>query len=253
MPRGDRYNARMSLDVIMEKASDTLARMDYLACEALCEQALAQARAAQDWAYYGRILLPLQESRRQRRMIAAEGAVRLGTRDLTGDAESWLAQFDAGCLVVTQPNGRHDAARLHEHARRSRRWVEVLFADSQTDEPFWTVRTFSGPAASCRVPAPRPDWRNAWLTPKTTSPQARASGSTPAGANSASATPADWFLDAAEKLGDAMIASVTSSDPRQRIAALEQCLFALPSHELLHQRLGDAARAACLIRESASA
>ncbi len=237
----------MSLDLIMESASDALARMDYLTCESLCEQALALARAGDNWAYSGRILLPLQEARRQRRMIAAEATIRLGTANLAGDPENWLSQLEAGCVVVTHPHGRQEAARLHQAARKQRLWIEVLFADSRTDEAMWTVRTFTGPDVSCRMTAPRPEWRNVWLARETKPVGTKKSSLSPG------ATPGDWFLDAAEKLGDAMMAAADAGPPRQRIEALEQCLLALPSHELLHQRLGDAVRAACLIHEPATA
>jgi len=67
-----------TLDALMEDASRALAEMDYLTCESLCLKALAAAREDGNWAYYKRILLPLQEVRRQRRMIAADGDVVLG-------------------------------------------------------------------------------------------------------------------------------------------------------------------------------
>ena len=59
-------------------------------------------------------------------------------------------------------------------------------------------------------------------------------------------SPADWFLDAAERLGDAVLDGVAARDARQRVAELEACLEAAPDHEILHQRLWDAVKAARL-------
>ena len=67
------------VDAIMEDASQALSRMDYLSCETFCLKALSLARRAKRWPVYARILLPLQETRRQRRMIAAAGVIRLGS------------------------------------------------------------------------------------------------------------------------------------------------------------------------------
>jgi hypothetical protein len=75
-------SATPSIDSLMQQAIDALTRMQYLACETLCLRALAAASELGSWDSYARILLPLQESRRQRRLIAADGAIRLGAADI---------------------------------------------------------------------------------------------------------------------------------------------------------------------------
>ncbi|MEX2216813.1 MAG: hypothetical protein WD768_22050 [Phycisphaeraceae bacterium] len=229
-----------SLDTIMEDASLALAKMDYLTGEATCLKALSLASEQRDWAYYGRILLPLQECRRQRRMIAAEGVVRLGTADLTGAAESWLGDLPEGCIVLTHPHSREDARRLQAAARDRQHHVEVLFADNEASASRWKLCAFTGPSIEVEVAAPPAAWRNAWLRPG-------------AVAEKGAKLPADWFVDATEKLGDALLARVTTENPRQRIAELEACLAAMSDHEILHQRLADAARDARLAAASAAA
>ncbi len=99
------------LNAIMERASVALQAMDYATCEAACLEALRVARHGRQWADYARVLLPLQEARRQRRMNAADGTFRLGTGDLAGGPDSWLAALAPGCIVVTPPHDRADAAR----------------------------------------------------------------------------------------------------------------------------------------------
>jgi len=220
------------IDSIMQAASEALARMDYLEAEALCLEALGRARQAGDWAYYGRILLPLQECRRQRRMIAAAAGVRLGTGDIEADTCPWPATGQAGCIVVTHPHTAETARSIEQTARQQRRYIEVLLADNPSSAEAWTLRSFAGPTVQCVVPAPDPSWRDRWLTPS-----ADEAVKQPVG-------PADWFLDACEALGDAALASVQHPPgTEQRIAALEQCLEVVRDHEILHQQLGQAARA----------
>ncbi len=239
---------RDDIDQIMERASQVLAGMDYLECEALCVQALALARQRRDWDYYARILLPLQESRRQRRIIAAAGVVRLGTSETPPDAAaSLLEKFDSGCIVLTHPLNALDAAALQTEARTRRRHIEVLFADNPANAATWTLRSFNGTQVSLTTPAPPADWRDRWLTPDEQrtmaapvvlpgTPQEEIVTTTPT-------TPADWFLVAMEALGDAALARVDASlESEARLKALETCLEAVTDHEILHQRLADTAR-----------
>jgi len=211
------------LDEIMEQASQALADMDYLACEALCVQALTEAREQKRYRYYARVLLPLQEARRQRRMIAAQGEVLLGgTAGGTAggaaegiDWDAWLAEDKPGCLALTHPNTVEDAKALAERAREQGRFVEVLFADNQPDTAKWLLRAYEGPEVSCEVDAP-----------------------------TESQAPSQWFLNATEKLGDAALSTVDETlTGEARVEALEARLRVFPDHELLHQHLAQAARA----------
>jgi hypothetical protein len=228
-----------TLDELMEQASQALARMDYLTCERLCVQALGQARQQKRWAYYARILLPLQEARRQRRQIAAEGTIRLGTASLAGAPADWLDQLTAGCILVTHPHTADDAKALADAVHEKQRFVEVLFADCEiTDDP-WRVRSFQGPRIEVRRPAPPDAWRDRWIQAEEHAEPAPADQSQ---------TPADWFLDTSEALGDAATEKIEArSDAipggEQRVWLLEEALPVTADHEILHQKLGDAARA----------
>jgi hypothetical protein len=223
--------ATAELDAIMEDASTALVRMEYLRSEALSLKALRLARAAGNWAYYARILLPLQEARRQRRIIAAEGWVRLGTSDLSGDPAKWLDTIQAGSIVVTHPHNAEAAHSLDRLARRRQRYVEVLFADNSSDSPTWTLRSFTGPAVQRDVPAPPREWIGRWLKQGDVA-------KTPDGK-----TPGDWFIDATEALGDAAMESVAPrGDALAKVEALETCLEVVTDHEFIHQHLGAAAR-----------
>jgi hypothetical protein len=223
------------LGSIMESASRALAHLDYLGAEAQCLEALALARGQRDWATYARVLLPLQEVRRHRRLIAAEGVVRLGTPSLPGDPLSWLDGLKTGCFVLTHPHRAQAARILVQAVRDHRLFVEVLLADNPATDQRWTLRSFAGLEVTCPMPAPPADWIDRPL--RSPPPRPNPPGPWP--------RPADWFIDATEALGDAALAHVPPGlDPAARIAALERCLDVVSDHELIHQRLWDAARAA---------
>lgn len=252
-----------TLDELMEEASQALVRTDYLRCEELCLEALAEARHRGEWDYYARILLPLQEARRQRRMIAAEGVIRLGTSELASDPSEWLDYMPSGCIVVTQPHARDHAASLALEARAGtverrerKKYVEVLYADNLPEAPRWTLRSYAGPDVTCDFPAPPADWLNRWINvpaePAPTKPT-EAAGSLSHLASQAAAEPApeagckrpaDWVLDAAEALGDAALARVGDGPPSpELLRELERCLEVVTDHEIIHQRLAATARA----------
>ncbi len=245
------------LDTAMEAASQALHAMRYGICEQRCLEALALAGENRDWGAYARILLPLQEARRQRRMIAGEGVIRLGSGQLEGDPTAWLDRIQAGCVVLTHPHNAPTACRLTQWARDRQRCVEVLLADNPPTAQRWTLRSFQGPAVACDRQAPPAHWVDTWLMPddpsRSTPPPADRLGpgppdhaieTAPTHGPTGVRDAADWFLDACEALGDAALGRVHDplGDPR-RVAALEQCLAVVTDHELLHQALGEAARA----------
>ncbi len=224
------------LDALMERASVALVGMDYLTCEDLCLEALAQARAEERWAYYARVLLPLQEARRHRRMIAAEGVVRLGSTSLDlADPQLAAKEASPGCLVLTHPHTVADAATLVAHAREQHLFLEVLFCDNTTSDETWRVTSHDGSPVAVSLPAPPPAWRDrplAWDQPP------------PPTARKTPSRPADWVIDAGEALGDAALSQVAGiTAPAQRLVALEACLLTAPDHELILQHLGATVRA----------
>lgn len=182
-------DAAQQIDALMEQASAALVAMRYAQCEKLCVEAMDLARTAEDFERLGRIMLPLQEARRQRRQ-AAEDA---GTVVLTGQplvAGEILDRHPRGCLLLTDPPySRDDASALRDLARQRELFVEVLRLDD-------------------------------------------------AGLTAA-------FCHAMENNGDAAVAhALRESDPVARVDALLGRLDQIGDHEIAHQRLADAARAA---------
>ncbi len=90
------------IDQIMERASQALVKTDYLACERLCLEALRASEAAKDYQRIARILMPLQEARRQRRQNAADAGVAL-LGEPRRSPEKILDEHSTGCLMLLDP------------------------------------------------------------------------------------------------------------------------------------------------------
>lgn len=243
----------IDLDHTMQQASTELVAMRYLDAERLCLAALEAAVETRSWSYVARILLPLQEARRQRRMIAADTAVQLGTAE-ADDLAAWMESSETrggpdGCLLATPPCTIADARGALQRIREQNRYAEVLFAETEVetdidldDDTPWRVVSLLDPQVRVELPAPCPAWQGRPLRPGDADWH-------PPAATVEAPTPADWFLDAAERLGNAAIASASGiADPRERFHELYRRLEAAPDHELLHQALADAARIMCRVQ-----
>lgn len=120
------------IDPLMERASAALAEMDYLTCERLCEQALQLARDGDDFDRYARILLPLQECRRQRRQIAEDHGTAVFAGEEREDVGLILKAQPTGCiLLLDPPYSADDASALRAAARENEQMVEVLLLDQK--------------------------------------------------------------------------------------------------------------------------
>ncbi len=232
----------------MEKASAALLERDYLTCELYAERALTEARRLESWDDYARILMPLQESRRQRRMIAAEGWMIFGPERVQTVLDSLAAsgpapgpkpyssagkqpgEIYAAQIVVTAPLGAPEARQIWKEAVRRRLWIEVLLAEGSG--PSRTVRSWRDREIAASITAPEGCPIGSWLEPE----QAVSQGKT-------SISPSAWFQDAAETLGDAAVAmQAERSSSVAKLDRLAQAIDAVPDHEILHQRLADVAR-----------
>lgn len=217
-----------AIDDLMETASQALAQLQYARCETLCLEALAHARLANDWVMAQRVLLPLQEARRQLRQAAIDGAAQLGVKEKATPLDAVVSGWSAGVLVLTWPYTASDAAALELQLREAHRPIEVLFADNHAESESWTISTYVGPRVSVEVPAPKPDWVGRPVQVLGMKPP----------------TPAHWFMKANEALGDAAIQSITSKPGTiEYFDDMGEALSAVGDHEILHQRLADAARA----------
>ncbi|MEQ9454216.1 MAG: hypothetical protein RLN76_06445 [Phycisphaeraceae bacterium] len=233
---------------IMEQASRALAERDYLTAEQHAEQALLDARQRESWDDYARILMPLQESRRQRRIIAAEGWLLLGSESseaiLKGLAEagpepgpkphadpgSEPGKILAAQIVLTAPIKPDDAERIWREARRRRLWVELLMAEGSGNAR--KARSWRNRSIEADILSPPDLPHGTWIEPAKASkaPKQGLSGSA-------------WFQLASEQLGDAALKPLTNEQPSIALLdRLAQAVDAVPDHEILHQRLWDSAR-----------
>ena len=217
-----------ALDDLMQTASRALAEMDYARCEALCTQAFDRARAEQDWVMVQRVLLPLQEARRQKRQAAIDRLILLGTTAQKGPLDALVADPRCGCIVLTRPYTRADSAELDALVRQHHRAIELLYADNAPTDPTWRIKAYRGPGVVADLPAPDAAWVGRWIDPLATKPP----------------TPAHWFMRASEALGDAALACVDAPlGSLERFDRLAEALQSAGDHEILHQRLAQAAKA----------
>ena len=237
----------------MEAASRLLVEMRYAEAEHACAAALADARAAEDWSHFSRILLPLQEARRQRRMAAADARVHF--LPMGNIATPPIPGITAGCVCLTTPefddDAELDARAFADHHDAAGHHVQVLLA--RPDGATWRVRSFgrAGEAFEADVPAPPP----AFLEAGHVDANAAAID-----ADERPMTAGHWFIAATEALGDAGLAACRARvDPHSEgarvtaadVDAAAAVLDASGDHELLHQHLR--ALAARLAQQSTGA
>lgn len=201
------------IDALMERASAALSATRWFEAERLAWDALIQAHGATEYERMGRILLPLQEARRQRFQAALDASG--GTIVLIEEPfpEEWCP--DPGCYLVRPPLVGADARRLRRAALEAEVPAAIICREPATmlgDCPIVAI----GPGTTVRTKIDPPD--------------------DPDHPDLA------WFVSAMELLGEAAIAGV---DPGLHVEKqLEQLLGrleAIPEHEGLHQ----SAEAAC--------
>ncbi len=205
----------------MERASVALESMRYFEAERLCVRALERAYAAFDYIAMARIVLPLQESRRQKRQLACDaGAVMVvGDAGLAGGASV------AGCYLFRPPMIGADAREFRERADSGGVPVFVLTREPMSLDGRWPIVSV-GSTKSVRAKV-EPPW-----------PVARVEESPTRDDSEGREVPLMWFEAAAEALGDAAIGALKpDAHPVWRVDDLLEALGAFPYHEKLHQAL----------------
>jgi hypothetical protein len=219
------------VDDLMERASKALLDADYFEVEKLAKKALATARKANDFERMARVLLPLQEARRQRRHEAADTGIRMV---LTARPEKGVLL--PGMYLVQPPLIGADARRIREEAEAARTPIVIVCREPMTRTGHWPVLAVgSGALTTTRT------FRTKITPPAGVEP--RETGMT----RDAIHEPPDaaWFQGANEALGDHAIAGVKPDEhPWWRVDDLMEALDALPDHEKLHQALAAACRSA---------
>jgi len=142
------------IDAIMERASEALQAGRYLQSERLCVEALDAARAADDFDRYARIVLPLQEARRQRRQLASDHGVAVFSGHHRS-AEQLLDSHDAGCLLlIDPPYTADDLQSVRRLADERDLYIEAALVNAaDLRGVFEAVLERQGDAALTNVPA----------------------------------------------------------------------------------------------------
>jgi hypothetical protein len=257
-----RENTLRQIDQAMESASVSLVAGRYFECERLCVEALDAAHRSHDYERMSRILLPLQEARRQKRDLARDA----GTVTVIDSVLPAPGELKPGFYFVRPPRVGLDGRLLREIGDKAEVPIVVVVREPTTRTGLCPVVALGPVTLRTRVPPPsepvappvaRPAGRlsKAKGTPVPSTEASTGRGSkAKAAAIPASTPPVDpdlivpdprWLLEANEALGDAAIRDVR---PLRSSAALAEELYlrlqSMPDHEKLHQALADACRRA---------
>lgn len=201
------------IDTLMERASGALAKSRYFECERLANEALELAHVTHDYERMARILLALQEARRNRRLAAID----LKRITVLEEMPAEEASIAPGCYLVQPPLVGADGRELRERALHDDVPVLVVVREPKTRAGLWPVVMIGPITVRDRITPPRNE----------------------------SKVDMAWFIAASEALGDAAIAEVDPDlAPADRVAALLDRLNTVVDHEKLHQELMDACKAA---------
>ncbi|MBY0311251.1 MAG: hypothetical protein K2W85_04215 [Phycisphaerales bacterium] len=235
------------IDALMEQSSAALVKRDYFAAERLASSALRRAYAAGDFERMARIVLPLQEARRQKRDLAVDsGKIYIVDSELPQGKT-----LKPGCYLISPPRVGVDGRLLREMADEREVPTVVIVREPPSREGLWPIVAV-GPVTVRTKVAPPPPAKPA-AKKKPAKPTATKKGKTAEPAEPAVAPVGEpvlttaWFLSTSELLGDAAIAQIAATLPAaSRVDALMDRLEAHPDHEKLHQRLAEACREAIL-------
>lgn len=197
----------------MEEASEALVATQYFDAERLCVEALSLAHQAHDYERMGRILMPLQEARRQRRQQACD-VKKLVKLEKYSDLEVLLTgvqPIKSGCYLLCPPLVGADARELRERAISERVPVLAVAREPETRLGLWPVVMVGPLTVRARIAPPKK-------------------------------LDANWVQKACEALGDAAVAMIDPGEAAcDRVDHAMELLAAVVDHERLHQAL----RAAC--------
>lgn len=206
--KGISARTRAQIDQWMEAASEALQSGRYFECERLAAKALDAACRERDYPLIARLTLPLQEARRQRRLMAAEAGQLFVLHE-----EPPEEGFDIrpGCYVFMPPCVAAEARRLARAALEREIPVIAFACEPITGAGLLPIVVFGPATIRTRVRPPRQ-------------------------------TTTAWCLEAIEALSVEAIASVDTGRMLMRqVEELKDKLDTLPESELLHQRLAEIA------------
>lgn len=204
------------IDKLMNEASGALAETRYFECDDRAREAFELAAQAQDYDRLGRLLLPLQEARRQIRMQAVDSGnlVVVNEYPALERLMSPDATPESGCYLLEPPLVGADGRNLRDRLRESRIPALVIVHEPQTSLGLWPIVMVGPVTVRTRIEPPDP-------------------------------LDIPWMLEAAEALGDEALASVDpEASAAARVEYLAERLRTLWDHEKLIQAIEVACREA---------
>lgn len=201
------------VDQLMEQASEALARTDYFECERLAADALELAHQAADYGRMARIVLPLQEARRNKRLAAVDS----GKLIILTERVPPRSEIETACYLVEPPLVGADGRELRERADEEGVPVFVIVREPRTQLGKWPVVMIGPVTVRARIDPP----------------------AHPDGPDLA------WFEHAGELLGEEVLDQIDPDAPAPaRVDQLSDALATVVQHERLHQALEAACREA---------
>ena len=202
-----------SVNSLMSKAEHALARNQWFEAERIAARALDMARGEGDFNLMARIVLPLQEARRQRMQIVHD------SRKVITLQVGLLEEREPGtyCYLVQAPNVGADARRLRLLALEREIPALFLCREPKTQLGLCPIVAIGQVTIRTRIDPPR-TWDKPTLA---------------------------WYIDACEQLGDAAIETLDrGAELSKQVDALLERLDTVPDHEKLHQVLAETCKEA---------
>jgi hypothetical protein len=227
-----RTKGESPIDRMMERASAALEATKYFEAERLAATALRRAHSGSDFERMARILLPLQEARRQKHQLAVDSGRCVLLRRMSGLHPD---ETEPGCYLFQPPLIGVDARAFRETADSQEIPVIVITREPLTREGKWPIVAVNG-SISVRTRV-EPPWKLERVEKNITKDAVDGVAF--------GAPPVQWFEAAGEALGDVALARLKPEEPAAwRVDDLLGYLDCHPDHEKLHQRLADECRLA---------
>lgn len=191
------------VDALMEQAQAALEKGDYFACERFADDALRLAHRVGDYERMARICLPLEESRRQKRLEAYDS----GNIFIISEQDRLNEAPRTGCYLIEPILVAADARDLRERANEVQVPVIIVTHEPETRSGDWPLVAIGPTTVRCRVAPVKKVTR-------------------------------EWLLAASEAIGDEAIESVDPDlSPEDQVDEFYDLLGAVPDHDKLHQAL----------------
>lgn len=205
--------AEGKIDRLMDSASRALEETKYHQCQRICLEALELAHTAGDYERMARIVLPLQEARRQLRLAAIDTKKLVILEEQIPETEKIVS----ACYLLQPPLVGADGRDLRERAEHEETPVFVLVREPENRMGLWPIVMIGPVTVRTRVEPPK----------------------------NQSKPDLAWFIRAHEALGDAAIAQAGDNlNSMQRVDELYDRIGTVSDHEKIHQALEQACREA---------